>query len=156
MCVHPLSDQQIHHISNNKSTDEEEQISQALIVIIESDFDITLKEKFFNAEHSLQNGYEDYVAPPEFDSDETNDLYSEQIGYNRGGMGWVSCIRAVNPISGKTVSCYEFGENESAFAVCSVVFESANDPEPYIVVGTAVNLNLRSGSHRGGKIHVFR
>ena len=50
-------------------------------------FDITLKENFFNAEHSLHNGYEDYVAPPEFDSDETNDLYSEQIGYNRGGMG---------------------------------------------------------------------
>ena len=62
----------------------------------------------------------------------------------------------MNPISGKTVSYYEFGENESAFAICSVVFESANDPEPYIVVGTAVNLNLRSGSHRGGKIHVFR
>ena len=64
-------------------------------------------------------------------------------------------MRVVNPI-GKTLSFCPFGNNESAFTITSLVFESSNDSEPCIVVGTVANLSLTDGSHNGGKIHVYR
>ena len=167
MSVYPLSDRQVHYANNNSNNnnnnteggeeDDGDVPSQSVLLIIESDYNVNLNNNPFNAEHSIDNRYDDTMTPPEFDSEETDELLSEQVGYTRGtGSGWLSAMRVVNPISGKTRSFCPFGNNESAFTITSLVFESSNNSEPYIVVGTVANLSLTDGSHNGGKIHVYR
>lgn len=86
---------------------------------------------------------------------ETEELPPDVFGYPRAEGHWASCIRVIDPIAKETLQKIELEENEAAFSIAAVSFES-QDNETFLVVGTAKDLQLSPRTASKGFIHIYR
>lgn len=67
---------------------------------------------------------------------------------------WASAVRMVSAKTGTTLCQYELPEGEAAFSIELVQFRSQND-STFVLVGCAVDLELRPKNSKGGCIYTF-
>ncbi|XP_077216205.1 spliceosome-associated protein 130 A [Tasmannia lanceolata] len=92
------------------------------------------------------------------DGEEKDDpLSDEQYGYPKAESDkWVSCIRVLDPRSGKTTCLLELQDNEAAFSICTVNFHD-KEHGTLLAVGTAKALQFwPKRSFSAGFIHIYR
>jgi splicing factor 3B subunit 3 len=129
-----------------------------VVGIIESDHDVMEDGTGGATEEELQReGFEGFLSPPDFDVEEGEAVVSEQTGYRRpnSGVCWSSCLRIIEPKSGRTVSFEHFKRGESAVSIANIVFD-VQQGTSYIVVGTVVELDQKTSLHKGGFLHVYK
>merc|ERR1711991_48843 len=97
------------------------------------------------------------------DEEEDEDDEEEQVdpdiqfGYPVAPDGsWASCLRVVDTVKdGETLNLHEFPANEAAFALCLLRFRQRPNDPPFLVVGTAKNLQTQPLKCTEGKIYVY-
>ncbi|GAU95977.1 hypothetical protein RvY_07491 [Ramazzottius varieornatus] len=86
------------------------------------------------------------------------DLNDTDFGAPKAGPNkWASCIRVIHPIQARTTWVEDLPQNEAAFSVCLVQFAARAEDEYFVVIGTAVDLQLKPrqlGS--GGRLRTYR
>lgn len=90
---------------------------------------------------------------------EEDDLLGEHVERLGSPMGepgaWASCIRIVNPYTLTTTHCIEMENNEAAFCITTVSFDSAPQLGTLLAVGTAQSLTFYPKSCQGGFIRLY-
>ncbi|KAL5994456.1 hypothetical protein ACLOJK_024506 [Asimina triloba] len=137
-----------------------------LLVIIESDQGaFTAEEREAARKECLEaagmgengNANDEQMANGVDEEDKDDPLSDEQYGYPKfESSRWVSCIRVLEPRSGKTTCLLELQDNEAAFSVCMVNFHD-KEYGTLLAVGTAKALQFwPKRSSAGGFIHIYR
>lgn len=86
---------------------------------------------------------------------DANQVNEVLIGAPHAGEGrWASCIRVIDPVKLETLHLLELEDNEAAFSVAITQF--ANDPEHYLIVGTAKDYTLAPRAFSCGFVHVYK
>ncbi|KHJ44087.1 CPSF A subunit region [Trichuris suis] len=83
------------------------------------------------------------------------ELPPEKFGSPRAGSGmWASAVRIMSPVDGRTLQLIPFEQNEAALSLAIVQF--ASQPENhFLLVGIAINPQLRPRKVQGGCIYTF-
>uniref|UniRef100_A0A5S6QBT0 CPSF_A domain-containing protein n=1 Tax=Trichuris muris TaxID=70415 RepID=A0A5S6QBT0_TRIMR len=83
------------------------------------------------------------------------ELPPEQFGSPRAGIGmWASVVRVLSPVDGRTLQVVPFEQNEAAISLAIVQFASQPDAH-FLLVGMAINPELRPRKVQGGCIYTF-
>ncbi|CDW54241.1 splicing factor 3B subunit 3 [Trichuris trichiura] len=131
------------------------------IMLIETDHnaftDKMLQEKKKEMEQAIiALGQEDSTLDVElFKQLCQKELPPEKFGSPRAGSGmWASAVRIMSPVDGRTLQLIPFEQNEAALSLAIVQF--ASQPENhFLLVGIAINPQLRPRKVQGGCIYTF-
>lgn len=84
----------------------------------------------------------------------TSPIYS----HPKAGTGkWASLIRIIHPITGETSWIKELPQNEAAFSICVTKFTGKPDDDHYVIVGTAIGLQLSPRQvGDGGRLRTYK
>ena len=86
------------------------------------------------------------------------DLNDVDFGAPKAGPSkWASCVRVIHPLQATTTWVEDLPQNEAAFSICLVQFSARAEDEYHVVIGTAVDLQLKPRQlGGGGRLRTYR